>query len=480
MKNRSYFPAILLLLCLCAWVCPSSLYCGNGPAKFKLPKYEKFKLDNGLTVYLMEQHEVPLIYVSAVFSAGAIKDMKKHGLASITADALMFGTKSFSKKEMEEQLDFLGATFSSFATLESARISSSFVNLHQDKVFPILKEVICNPIFDQREFDKHKKRLMLQLEMAKERPSRVMRAYFNKFIYGNHVYGNHVSGFKKTVRNFTTNDLKTFYMANYHPSTAAIAIAGDFETAVMKKQVKQMFNGWKPGVRADSKSGLRADSESGVLESPNRPDKSRVLLVNKEDAGETTFYIGQLGIKRSNPDYVAIQVINTILGGRFTSWLNDELRINAGLTYGAGSFFSTYRDSGVFTIGSYTKTAATIKALDLALEVLMRLHKKGIDAKTLESAKNYVKGQFPPDYETSRRLARLMTDMFVYNFDESFINNFEADVDGLTVSGAKKIIKKYFPAGKLQMVLIGKASEIRAGVKKYGTLIEKEIKTDGF
>jgi predicted Zn-dependent peptidase len=465
---KSKLSALLLIALLWAVVVPggSNLYA----ASFKLPDYEKFTLKNGLTVYLMEQHEVPLIYVSAVFPAGAVKDGSNHGLASLTAEALLLGTKSYTKTQLEEKLDFLGASYSTSASLESARVAMSFVNSDLDKVFPILKEIILYPTFDQKEFDKRKKRLLLELEQDKERPSAVIYSYYTKFIYGGHVYGNPVSGFKAAVEKLTAMDAKAFYMANYKPAESAVAIVGDFKIPVMKKRVKQLFNGWK-------NKGPSASVPATPL-----PvfDKNRVLLVNKNDSRETRFLIGGLGIKRSNPDYVAIQVINTILGGRFTSWLNDELRVNAGLTYGARSSFRTYKNSGIFAVSSFTKTATTIDAIDLALEVLDRLHQKGIDQKTLDSAKNYIKGQYPPRYETSGRLASLLTSMFVYDFDESYINDFQKNVDSMTMERAKEIIEKYFPKKNLQFVLIGKASEIKDKVKKYGEITEKDIKTDGF
>jgi zinc protease len=149
-----------------------------------------------------------------------------------------------------------------------------------------------------------------------------------------------------------------------------------------------------------------------------------MLLINKEDATETRFLIGNFGIKRSNPDYVAIQVVNTILGGRFTSWLMEELRTNRGLTYNADSKFITYKNSGTFTIGSFTRTLTIVEAMDVALEILDQLHKQGIDKETLSSGKNFIKGQYPPKYETAGSIASLLTSMFVYNFDESFINDF--------------------------------------------------------
>jgi zinc protease len=447
----------------------TGLFAGSD-SHFRLPAYEKYVLENGLTVYLMEQHEVPLIYVSAVVPAGAVKDGSRYGLASLTADALLFGTTHYTKNQIEEQLDFLGAGYGTYADTEVTAIYASFSTADRDTVMPIIDEVIANPVFDNDEIEKHKKRVLLQLERAKERPQSVIGSYFNKFIFDEHEYGNPESGTPSTVSAITVDDIKAFYAANYKPAESAIAVVGDFKTPEMKEKMNEWFKGW-------TAEGVSPKMESKPLPSS---DKNRVLLVNKDDATETQFYIGGLGIARDNPDYVGIQVINTILGGRFTSWLNDALRINAGLTYGARSRFNTFKNSGTFAMTSYTRTPRTIEALDLTLSVLDRLHKKGVDAETLESAKKYIMGQYPPRFETGGALANLLAEMFIYGFDESFINNFQKNVDSMTLEKAREIIAKYFPAKNLQFVLIGKASEIRESVKKYGEITEKEIKADGF
>jgi predicted Zn-dependent peptidase len=475
MKKKFGKPAhlfiIILFIVLSVDSIPVSLLAASaGGNSFQLPEYEKFILENGLTVYLMEQHEVPLIHVSAVFPAGAVRDNGQYGLASLTAEGLLLGTKNYSKEEIEEKLDFLGASYSTRAKEETASISLSFLNTHQETVFPILKEIVTLPVFDQREFEKRKKRLLLELEQAKEQPSRVILDYYKKFFFGDQGYGNPIPGTPSSVKKIGVDDLKAFYKANYKPQESAIAFVGDFKTLEMKKRVKQLFNDWQ--VKGTSQK-LTPRPLPGL-------EQSRVLLVNKEDATETQFIIGGLGINRNNPDYVAVMVINTILGGRFTSWLNDELRVNAGLTYGAFSDFTPYRNPGIFVIRSFTKTATTVKAIDLALKVLNRLHRQGVDQKTLSSAKNYMKGQFPPRYETLQSLASLLTSMFFYNFDESFINNFQENVDKVTAAKAKEIISRYFPKNNLQFVLIGKSPEIRDKVKKYGKITEKELKTDGF
>ncbi len=436
---------------------------------YKLPKYEKFKLKNGLTVYLMEQKEVPVISVSVILPAGAIYDGEKAGLASLTATALKHGTKNYPKAKLDEELDFAGASLSTYASKESAGLSSKFAAKDKDKVLGLIKEVLLEPVFDATEFEKEKKRLLVSLEQQKESPRSVIGAYFDKFMYGDHVYGNIIQGKISTVSTLTVDDLKKFYQENYLPEGSAISIVGDFNTAEMKAAITTLFSGWKKGTKP----------QVNLASKPVTPPAgNRVLLINKDDARETTFYIGAPGIPRNSPDYVAIDVVNTLFGGRFTSMLNDELRVNTGLTYGANSRFAPLKNAGTFAISTFTAGKTTEPAIDKALEVLNKLHSNGIDEKALASAKNYVKGQFPPRFETAGQLSGLLTQMFWYNFDESFINNFEKNVDGLTLDKAKAIIAKYFPKDKLQFVLVGKSADIKKIAEKYGPVTEVQIKEE--
>ncbi len=437
---------------------------------FQLPSYEKFTLKNGLTVYLMEQHEVPLISVSAIVPAGAVRDTEKAGLASATANALMLGTSSYSKDELAEALDYMGASLNTYAGKEAAALSATFAAKNSEQVLEIIKEVLVNPTFPAGEWNKVQERLLVQLDQQKESPRAVIGDYYNKFVFGEHVYGNAESGTKTSVQSISAEDIRSFYQQYYQPGASAIALVGDFKKAEMKKKLQRLFKDWK---------GKGKPEALQVAELP-QPDKARVLLVNKPDARETTFLIGGPGVSRNHPDYVPIQVVNTILGGRFTSWLNDELRVNSGLTYGARSAFDSFKKGGNFVISTFTKNESTEEAIDLALEVNERLHEQGINKETLESAKNYVKGQYPPKYETAGALASLLTSMYFYDFDEQFINTFQQKVDQLDANRANEVVQKYFPAEDLQFVLIGKADEIREVAKKYGELSEKNITDEGF
>ena len=436
---------------------------------YKLPAYQKFTLKNGLTVYLMEQHDVPMVNVSVILPAGAIYDGDKAGLASLTATSLKHGTKNYPKSKLDEELDFIGASVSTYASKESAGLSADFAAKDKDKVLAVINELLTAPVFDTAEFSKEKKRTLLRLDQAKESPRSVIGSYFDKFLYGDHAYGNIVSGTISSVSGLVTDDIKKFYKENYIPNGAAISIVGDFNSKEMKGIVTKLFSDWKQGKQANAAIASKPITE---------PAGNRVLLINKDDAKETTFLIGAPGISRNNPDYVAIDVINTLFGGRFTSMLNDELRVNTGLTYGANSHFSPLKNGGTFRISTFTASKTTEPAIDKALEVLNKLHKDGVDEQSLTSARNYVKGQFPPRYETSGQLSGLLTQMFWYNFNESYINNFQKNVDGLTVEKAKDIIAKYFPKDKLQFIMVGKSAEVKKIVEKYGPVTEVQIKEE--
>jgi predicted Zn-dependent peptidase len=212
------------------------------------------------------------------------------------------------------------------------------------------------------------------------------------------------------------------------------------------------------------------------------PIKGRkLLLVDKPDSTQTYFRIGNIGIARSNPDRVLIEIVNTLFGGRFTSMINTELRIKSGLTYGASSGFVQSKAKGPFFVNSYTSNANTGKALDMTLDVLKRLQDKGISDDDLKSAKAYLKGQFPPEIETADQLAATLAELVFNGLDEREINTYYARIDAATMADINRVIKQYFPLENLVFVLVGKASDIEGLAKKYAPTVDrKSISTAGF
>ncbi|WP_229416010.1 M16 family metallopeptidase [Pseudoduganella armeniaca] len=441
-----------------------------GAAEFRLPQFETTKLPNGLTVLLMERHEVPLIAVRAVVKAGAVNDGPQAGLANLTGDAILLGSTKHNKAAIDEAFDFRGAVLAGGGGVEQTTVQANFAKADAATLLPLFAEIVQQPGFDNAELDKLRARKVSGLKQAKESPRQVAGNYYRSMLFGPGAYANPPGGTVGSLQALKQDDVKGFHQRYFRPDNAAIVVVGDFDPAAMKRQIETLFGQWK----AEGTAPQRADYGKPLT------DKPRVWLVNKADAIETTFLIGGAGIARNDADYVPLQVVNTVLGGRFTSWLNDELRVNSGLTYGANSAFAPLSQAGTFSMSSFTALPKTEAALDLALKTYDRLWSRGIDKATLDSAKAYVKGQFPPRYETSEQLAGLLGDMYALDIDRKQIDNFTRDVDSLTPEKAKALVDKHFPRKNLQMVLVGKAEEIRKIAAKYGEVTELDITADGF
>jgi zinc protease len=437
----------------------------------KLPPYKKVKLKNGMTLLLMEQREIPLISFSFIIKTGSTADPAgKEGAASLVAELLRKGTKTRSADQLSAELDFIGGQLGVSAALDYTSGRAEFLKKDLSKGLDLLADAMLNPTFPQDEVTKLLKQRLDGVRAAKDQAQGVIRSYFNAYLFGDHPYGRPTGGDEKSLAAITRQDVVKFYEASYTPSNAILSAAGDFNATDMERILTEKFGGW-----------AAKNTPSVNLPEPAAAQGKRLLLIDKPDSTQTYFQIGNLGIARANPDRVYIQVVNTLFGGRFTSMLNDALRVSSGLTYGAGSSFSENRARGPFVISTFTRNATTEKAIDMTLEILKRLHEQGISETDLKSAKAYIKGQFPPQIETTDQLAAQIAQLEFYGLDEREINNFYARIDAMTLDDARRVIKQYFPLDNLVFVLIGKASEVEGVAKKYAPKMDsKSINQPGF
>lgn len=462
----------LLVLLFVLWLAASSGAAVRAEdGTLKLPPFKKVKLPNGLTVLIMEQHEVPIISFNFIIKAGAVADPAgKAGLASLTAGLLRKGTRSRSADAIASELDFVGGTMDAAASYDYSNGFAEFVKKDIGKGLDLFSDVLLNAAFPAAEVTKLLKQRADAIKAAKDQPRAVINNYFNAYLYGNHPYGRPDDGDEGSLAAITRDDVVKFYQTYYAPAAAILAVVGDFNTAEMERMLADKFAAWS-GKAAATVSVPEAVPFAG----------KKLLLIDKPDATQTFYQIGNVGITRTNPDRVYVQVINTLFGGRFTSMLNTALRIQSGLTYGARSSFTQRLAAGPFAIATFTPNPTTEKAMDMTLDLLKRLHEKGITEEELKSAKSYLKGQFPPTIETSDQLAALLTQLEFYGLDESDVNNYYAKIDSMTMADAQRVIKQYFPLDNLVFVLIGKASDIQAVAKKYAPKVDaKSINQPGF
>lgn len=460
----------ILFLIVALMSSPASAFATTAES-LKLPPYKKVKLNNGLTLLLMEQHEIPIVSFSFIVKAGSTADPAgKEGVAGLTATLIRKGTKTRAADQLSAELDFIGGQLFAGSDYDYTSGRAEFLKKDLTKGLDLLTDALLNPTFPAGEVTKLLKQSIDSAKSAKDQAGRVIGEYFATYLYISHPYGRPSDGDEKSLPNITREDITKFYETYYTPSNTILAVAGDFATPEMEKLLADKFGVW-PDKKVPTVN----------LSAPTAFTGKKLLLVDKPDSTQTYFEIGNIGVARTNADRVQINVINTLFGGRFTSMLNDALRVSSGLTYGARSGFSQRKAAGPFAISTYTRNETTEKAIDLALEILKRLHEKGVSEADLKSAKNYIKGQFPPRIETSDQQAALIAELEFYGLDERDINEYYARIDAMTPADAQRIIKQYFPLDNLVFVLIGKASEIESVAKKYAPKFDtKSINQPGF
>jgi zinc protease len=448
------------------------LACPAAPAQsLRLPPHEKLVLKNGLTVLLLEKRGVPLISIFAIVKTGAAADPSgEEGLASVTAALLRKGTKNRTAQQFSADLDYIGGSFSADAGADFTAISAEFLTKDLARGLELFSDAVLHPTFPQSETDKILAQSLDGVKAAKDEPNSVLGLYYAGYLYGAHSYGRPSDGDEVSLKRIQRDAIAKFYEANYAPGDTVLGVAGEFDAAEMRKKLEETLGAWP------------ARSVPNMAIPAATPAKGkRLLLIDKPDATQTYFAIGNIGVAANDPDRVAIRVVNTVFGGRFTSELNEALRVESGYTYGASSFFDSRKAPGPFGIFSFTKNETTTPAIDLALQVLEKLHKNGVTEEQLKSAKSYIKGQFPPTIETSGQLARRIVVNEFYGLNDDEVNRLEARLDAVTPAIAKQVIEKHFPLDNLVFVLIGKASAVGPAVKKYADKMDgRSITEPGF
>jgi len=438
-------------------------------AKIQLPSFQSVKLENGLTLFLLERHQLPLINFHWVLkSGGSIADPPgREGLASLTASLLRKGTASRSADQISEALDFVGASFHAGAALEYATGSAEFVKKDLQLAVDLLSDLLLHPAFPADEVSKLVRQEVDGIKEAKEVPGRVIDRYYEGFLFDAHPYGRPVGGTEVTLTNLSRDDVASFYQSHYVPNELLLAVVGDFSASELEAALRAKLGSWP------SKEVSRPE-----LKPPSAVHGRRALVVDKPDATQTFFRFGNLGLARTNADWVAVRVINTLFGGRFTSMINTVLRIDSGLTYGASSLFAARRLPGAFAIASFTPNDKTGQAMDLALDVLKKLHESGITAEQLQSAKSYIKGQFGPTLETNDQLANMLCELAFYALGPEYINTLFERIDAVTLADARRIIDTYYPQNDLAFVFVGQAAVIGPVTEKLATTVQKKSITD--
>jgi len=437
------------------------------PKGVTLPEFETLAFDNGLTILLMEKRDVPMIAFTAMIRGGAVADPDgKSGTAALLSELLRKGAGDRDAAAFVEAVASVGGQLDTGVAREAIIANGLFMSRHQDLMIDLLADLLIRPTLSETEFRKLRERSIQQIQALKDTELFALTSiYGNAFLFGDHAYGNSVIGSEDGLGAVAHADVRRYFEEHVGADRTVLAVVGDFEGRSMRARLEARFASWR-----------RAAASPPVVDAmPPEPGR-RLLLVDKPDATQTYFYLGNIGVARDFPDRPALDLVNTVFGGRFTSMLNTRLRVESGLTYGAFSRLERNTAPGSLAILSFTRTDATVEAIDMALDVLETLHADALTDAQLASAKAYVMGQFPPDLETASDLAQLLAELRFYGLERSHVDDYARRIDAVTLEDARRTIEAVYPTtDNLTFVLVGSAAQIREAVKKYGPVVEMPI-----
>lgn len=432
---------------------------------YQLPRFAEKTLPNGLRLLFVPDEKLPYISFSMMVAAGAARDSEdQQGTAAFVAELLDKGTVRRSATAIASDLGDLGAEFEASTDYDDTQIQLSGLAIHREQLLRNLVEVVTQPAFSDVEIERLRQQTLAGIERRRDKPDSFASRTFESYLFGHHPYGHAAEGTKASIQALRKKQVIRFFLANYRPNNSMLAVVGQF-TPSFQAEVEKALSAWQ-------KHDVAPMNWPPLLTEKGR----HIRVVNKSDLVQSQIRIGHYGIRRANEDFLAIRVANTVLGGAFASRLNSRVRKELGLTYSTSSHFDSRIDTGSFEIDTFTKTETTGRTVSECVSVLSRFHDEGITAEELSAAKSYLKGIFPTAIETPEKLANNLLALRLYGIPDSYLTNYLTSIDGLTLSEVNRVIKKYFTADDLKIVVYGNAAAVTPQLKSQTGIHDVEVK----
>jgi zinc protease len=416
----------------------------------QLPVPTQFKLANGLTVMLFEQHRLPLVSANLVVLAGSDRNpAAKPGLASFTADAMDEGTKTRDQRKIAEELALMGASIGSGSTTDYSSVSSRSLKSTADSVFDILADIVQNPAFAPEEIERLRASRQTQLLQQNDNPDGLARSALYEALYGKqHPYGYIELGTAQSNAAITRDELVNFWKQGYAPANAALIVAGDVTEAEVRDMAARHFGNW---------SGVATPAPA-----PPEPQKisARTIVIDHGAAPQTALRIGGIGASRASPDYVPLIIMNGAMGGLFSSRINLNLREKNGYAYGAGSSFGFRRGVGPYAVIGSVRTDATDKAVKEIFTEVGRMRDEPLSAEELGLSRSAFSLSLPAQFETNASVAASGSSLFVYGLPLDYFNSLPAKINAVSVAEVQRVARQYLHPEEMITVAVGDKAKI--------------------
>jgi zinc protease len=428
------------------------------PREAKLPQPVEKTLANGLRVIVVPKHDIPLVAVRLLVKTGAAADPAgRDGLADLTATVLTKGTKTRTAEQIARGVEALGANLAADADWDDSSVDLSVMSSNLPRALEYVADVARNATFAKEELERERAQAIdaLQVELTEPRPlAQVVAA---RLVFGETPYGHNLGGLPSTLAKITRADVVKFHANYYRPDNAVLLLAGDVEAEDAFKLAEAQFGKWQNVGRASARPG-RAEA---------RPTSSpRVVVIDMPESGQAAVVVARRGIRRSDPTYMQALVANSILGGGYSSRLNQEIRIKRGLSYGAGSNFSARADVGPFTASTQTKHESAAEVAGIITAEMGRLGTADVLETELTPRKAALTGEFAQSLETTSGIVNRLSALALYGLPLTDINRYISGVQAVTAEDIRKFAGTNLAGKDVNVVVAGNAKQFLEPLRK--------------
>lgn len=438
----------------------------------RVPAHTRLVLDSGATLILIPRRDTPLVTCHAVMRGGALADPPAlPGVASLVAGLLEKGAGGRDAYAFADTVEGVGGGFAAGAGVEAITVRAQFLSRDQSLMLELVSDALRSPRLDPEEFEHLRERQIEGIKATKDaEPAELIDAYGRALLFGDHPYGRPVPGSEASLASIDHAQVREYYRRHFGADRLILVLAGDLDPPRIEAAARCAFGGWH-----------RARARVSPPPRPAPVTERRVLLVDSPGSTQTHFWIGSVGVEKRYRHRAALDLVNTLFGGRFTSLLNAELRIKSGLSYGARSGFVRGSVPGDFAIRSFVEAENTGLGLQMALAALTRLKRDGVTVEMLDSARTYTLGQYALALETATDWAAAIADIEFHGLGTGYIDEYAAELKAVDPRQAREAIDEAFPrADSVVIVALGDGARIRDQLAQFGPVAEMPLVDPGF